>query len=208
MIDNELEKNIENVSLNDDEDLTTRHKRERKELQAKIQALKKTAGKGDKKKKKEVLEEIARLEIDLDKKHADELENVEQNSKNSIEQDNNRNDIEAESNHFNEKGARVSRAQKRREKKAVEEKNREAECAAQEELNKSGPRAIEMQTIKKLLAQRNLALHPISSDGNCLYNGICDLSSSFKVVRNNLKVNNYFSDTQSTNGDWKTCRRS
>lgn len=42
-------------------------------LQAKIQALKKTATKGDKKKKKEVTEEIARMEANLEQKHAAEM---------------------------------------------------------------------------------------------------------------------------------------
>ena len=42
-------------------------------FQGKIQALKKTASKGDKKKKKEVTEEIAKLESELDQRHAQEL---------------------------------------------------------------------------------------------------------------------------------------
>lgn len=43
---------------------------------AKITALKKSATKGDKKKKKEVQDEINKLEADLEKKHAAELSNV------------------------------------------------------------------------------------------------------------------------------------
>ena len=43
------------------------------QLQAKIQSLKKTATKGDKKKKKEVTEEIAKLEASLDEKHQREI---------------------------------------------------------------------------------------------------------------------------------------
>ena len=42
-------------------------------IQAKIQALKKTASKGDKKKKKEVAEETAKLEAELDQRHEQEL---------------------------------------------------------------------------------------------------------------------------------------
>lgn len=44
------------------EELRTRHKKEQKDLMAKVTALKKTATKGDKKKKKEVLIEVAQLE--------------------------------------------------------------------------------------------------------------------------------------------------
>lgn len=43
----------------------------------KIQALKKSATKGDKKRKKEVTEEITKLEAELEKKHAEELANAE-----------------------------------------------------------------------------------------------------------------------------------
>ena len=50
------------------EELRARHKKEQRELLAKVTALKKTATKGDKKKKKEVDEEIAQL------KHAQSLQ--------------------------------------------------------------------------------------------------------------------------------------
>lgn len=44
---------------------------------AKIQALKKTATKGDKKKKKDVAEEIAKLESEIEAKHAAELKKIQ-----------------------------------------------------------------------------------------------------------------------------------
>ncbi len=59
------------------ETLEKQHRKERKELQAKIQALKKSVSKGDKKKKKEVTEESAKLEADLDRKHQEEREQLE-----------------------------------------------------------------------------------------------------------------------------------
>lgn len=187
----DLDKNLENLSLG--EELLVRQKKERKELQAKVQALKKSASKGDKKKKKEVLEEIARLESDLDKKHADELAAAEKNTENNQtnESDANRNDVESLDGNENageEKNTRVSRAQKRREKKANEEKVRQAEILAQEELNKTGPRIIELNTIKNILKKQNLMLHPIASDGNCLYN----------AVRNQLQVTGRLSDDVQT----------
>lgn len=169
MIESELEKDLANVSIVDEEELAARHKKERKDLQAKIQALKKTAGK---KNKKEVQEEIVRLENDLDRRQEAEVAAASKKQTKSPEQDSNRNGIDAESNHIEEKGQRVSKAQKRRDKKAAQEKDREAEYAAQAELNKSGPRAIEMNKLRELLAKRQLVLHPISSDGNCLYNAI------------------------------------
>lgn len=184
----DLDKNLENLSL--DEDLLSRHKKERKELQAKVQALKKSASKGDKKKKKEVLEEIVRLENDLDKRHADEIARVENTTTTEVkasEPDANQNEV-VEPSATDEKTGRVSRAQKRREKKANEEKSREAEILAQEELNKTGPRVIELNTIKKILTKRGLMIHPIASDGNCLYN----------AIRNQLQVTGRFVDDVQT----------
>lgn len=174
MGDRELTENFVDLSVGDDETVA-RHKKERKELQAKIQALKKTAGKGDKKKKKEVLEEIVRLETDLEAKHANELATIEKPAVTVSGAESNgdvSNGAEPEAN------VRVSKAQKRRDKKAAEDKVRQAEILAQEELNKSGPRAVEMDTIKKLLAQRRLLMHPIASDGDCL----------FQAIRNQLKL--------------------
>ena len=49
-----------------------RHRKEKKELQSQIQALKKAA-KNDKTKKKELTNEIARLEIELDARHKQEI---------------------------------------------------------------------------------------------------------------------------------------
>lgn len=184
----DLDKNLQNLSL--DEDLLSRHKKERKELQAKVQALKKSASKGDKKKKKEVLEEIVRLENDLDKRHADEIAQVENTTTTEVkasEPDANQNEV-VEPSATDEKTGRVSRAQKRREKKANEEKSREAEILAQEELNKTGPRVIELNTIKKILTKRGLMIHPIASDGNCLYN----------AIRNQLQVTGRFVDDVQT----------
>ncbi|KAF9971388.1 OTU domain-containing protein 6B [Actinomortierella ambigua] len=54
------------------DDLQARHRKELKDLQAKITALKKTATKGDKKKKKEVLAEVAQLEKDISLRHKKE----------------------------------------------------------------------------------------------------------------------------------------
>ena len=71
--------------MSDDENdprelLLMSHRKEKKELQAQIQALKKTASKGDKKKKKEVAETIANLEAELKEKHKAELAHLEEDS--------------------------------------------------------------------------------------------------------------------------------
>ena len=63
--------------------LESRHKKEQKELSAKIQALKKTVTKGDLKKKKLVTAEIDKLQLDLDTRQAKEKQ--EQSKKASEE---------------------------------------------------------------------------------------------------------------------------
>lgn len=167
MSESELNDAVNSIDLNDD--ISVRHKKERKNLQAQIQALKKTAGKGDKKKKKEVLEEIAKLEFDLDRKHEHELGSAAAFVPKRQSDDDDAGDGDESQTSGN---ARISKAQKRREKKAKEDKEREAEILAHEEINKNGPRAVEMEGIKTILKSRQLALHTIPSDGDCLYNAI------------------------------------
>lgn len=53
--------------------LASRHRAEWKQLRATIQALKRSAGKGDKKRKREVAVEIARLEKEMEERHAREV---------------------------------------------------------------------------------------------------------------------------------------
>ncbi|XP_047107636.1 deubiquitinase OTUD6B isoform X1 [Schistocerca piceifrons] len=169
----------------DEETLLTKHRKEKKELQSKIQALKKTATKGDKKKKKEVMEEIAALEMELEKKQNEELDKLKGITEvNGVSTD-------MEKLHLDEKQPeekvmeeeeeeeencggphlqkRITKAQKRREKKATKEKERERLIAIQETENVHGARNIEMQKIKQILKEKKLMLHEIPSDGNCLY---------------------------------------
>lgn len=154
------------MSAAESSDMQLRHRRERKELQAKIQALKKCPG--DKKKKKEVLEEIAQLEADLDRRQDEELQLLETTA------DVRGLDIGAKDDKAGDQGPaqRVSKAQKRRDKKANDEKERQAEILAQELLNVNGPRQQESDSIKAVLASRDLLLHLIPSDGDCLYNAV------------------------------------
>ncbi|KAL6264926.1 hypothetical protein P5V15_005020 [Pogonomyrmex californicus] len=158
-----------------EEELTQKHKKERKELQAQIQILKKSICKGDKKKKKEITEEIGCLEESLEKRQAEELStwklahitlNDEQTEPEANEQVNKNDCSEQQSAH------RVSKAQKRREKKAIAEKERNQRIIEQEALNVFGKRNIEIEAIKTILMERDLIIYEIPSDGHCLYNAI------------------------------------
>lgn len=155
------------------EEIGVRHRKERKELQAKIQAMKKNAPKSDKKKRKEVLEEIASLENNLEQRQAQELNNIngtisQKQTENNIVESKSRSNEELKQ----EPQLRVSKAQKRRDKKSREAKQREEEIRAFEEECRDEPKSMELNTITDMLKERQLMLHHIPSDGDCLYNAV------------------------------------
>jgi len=179
---------------------------EKKELLAQIQVLKKSAPKGDKKKKKEVNDAIARLENDLEQKHKGELENFERiNKVDQVESEEKSAGVEVPevpeaSEDENDRplgplpikdgsDLRISKAQKRRDKKSAKDRQREDEIQKQEELNKLGPRFKEQQAIKEKLEGKKLKLKEIPSDGDCLFAGLehqlrlLDLNSSVAELR-------------------------
>lgn len=154
----------------DREELVRRQRQEKKDLQNKTQSMKKSIPKGDKKKKKTVSEEIAKLEKDLDDKHAQELSEFkeienEQGTTNEPEL----NTVDPSNQEAETVLPKLSRAQKRRNKKDTEAREREKYISEEEEKNKDGVRSIEMNSIKKSLGDVNLQLFNIAANGNCLY---------------------------------------
>lgn len=137
---------------------------------AQIQILKKSICKGDKKKKKEITEEIGRLEESLEKHQVEEvniwrLANVTLNDKPTESAEENE-EIEDKDNCSEQSTHRVSKAQKRREKKAIAEKERNQRIIEQEALNIFGKRNVEIEAIKKILSERDLMIYEIPSDGH------------------------------------------
>ena len=65
-----------------------------------------------------------------------------------------------------EVAAKVTKAQKRRDKKLDQAKEREKLIEEQEKANLQGMRHIETEKIKKILAAKNLSFFEIPSDGN------------------------------------------
>ncbi|XP_043275695.1 deubiquitinase OTUD6B [Venturia canescens] len=158
-----------------EEQMSVRHKKEKKDLQAQIQVLKKSICKGDKKKKKEVAEEINRLESELDTRHNEEVANLKM-SRVTLTEASDEPSPEPEEefveNKSVENAPKISKAQKRRDKKANAEKERNERIIEQEALNVFGKRNVETQAIKKILIDRDLMIYEIPSDGHCLYNAI------------------------------------
>lgn len=175
----------ENFADINEEQLIQKHKKERKELQAQIQSLKKSVSKGNKKQKKDVTEEIARLELELDKKQNEELVNFKLSQVNLNEQINEKENAETvdqtetanepEITNAVEKDKapqKMSKAQRRREKKANDERERNQRIIEEEAGNIFGKRNMEMLAIRNILVKRDFKLHEIPSDGNCLYNAV------------------------------------
>lgn len=133
--------------------------------------MKKSICKGDKKKKKDVTEEISCLEEALDKKQEEELarwkvahlniNNTENNSRKDNGSEETKHDKQCE-----QPMHRVSKAQRRRDKKANAERERNQRIIEEEALNVFGKRNVELQTIKKILLDRDLMIYEIPSDGH------------------------------------------
>lgn len=140
---------------------------------AQIQVLKKSICKGDKKKKKEVTEEIAKREADLDKRHDEEMASLKLSNMSldpglgvtetisTISDDTD--DNVADSNSQSQK---MSKAKRRREKKAKEEQERNKRIIEEEAENQFGKRNVEIQAIENILLKRDLMIYEIPSDGH------------------------------------------
>lgn len=166
--------------------------------------MKKSICKGDKKRKKEVTEEIVKLEGDLDRKQDEEMaclklsqmsvDKTEVEIKNSATNMDDETIINESNEEESKKPARVSKAQKRRDKKEIAERERNQRIIEQEALNVHGKRNIEIQAIKNILTKRDLTIHEIPSDGNwyvncfhiILYIMMCKFILHIQIILNNI----------------------
>ncbi|XP_054513374.1 deubiquitinase OTUD6B isoform X2 [Pan troglodytes] len=130
--------------LDEEEQLLRRHRKEKKELQAKIQGMKNAVPKNDKKRRKQLTEDVAKLEKEMEQKHREELEQLKLTTKEN------------------------------KEKKAALEKEREERIAEAEIENLTGARHMESEKLAQILAARQLEIKQIPSDGHCMYRAIED----------------------------------
>lgn len=163
--------------MESEEELMKRHRKEKKDLQAKIQSMKNVIPKNDRKRRKQLTEDIAKLEAELDYRHEEELKQIQQTMSKQNEEDSAADGIahlEMKNEEANIKQLRVTKAQKRREKKAAQEKERNCRIAEAEVENLSGARHLENQKVEQILLARQLQMKPIPSDGHCMYRAIED----------------------------------
>ena len=145
------------------EQLLSQHRKELKDLQGKITALKKST-KSDKKKKGEVAEQIALWERELDEKHKAELLQLE-NSKieTSVQEGISTIKIDPENETQTEK--KPGRQQARTLKKAQELQNIR-ETALQEAAHATNYKEREREAIDKKLAELGMEIKEIAADGH------------------------------------------
>ncbi|KAJ2794057.1 OTU protein, partial [Coemansia furcata] len=180
------------------EELESRHRRESKELLAKVTALKKTVSKGDKRRKKEVTAEIAALECQLSERHAAEINQLTGNGSElsvaattmllTADQDAEAattNDLEPSSstgpiglygkgdNLDRRPGGKVNKAKQRLQRRAEELQRIQAEAEKEAE-GMVDVAAIESSAIDRLVANDGLQVRPINADGHCLYSAFAD----------------------------------
>lgn len=154
--------------------LLHQHRKEKRDLQAKIQSMKNSVPKNDKKRRKQLTEDIAKMEAELEERHKQELADYSQKPTAETQVNSVTNGVtnlelgkEVPDQH-----PRVSKAQKRREKKAALEKERDERIAEAEIENLSGARHLESQKLSHVLSQRQLQIKQIPSDGHCMYRAI------------------------------------
>ncbi|XP_039977732.1 deubiquitinase OTUD6B [Xiphias gladius] len=164
------------VAETPEELLAKQHRKEKKDLQAKIQSMKNAVPKNDKKRRKQLTEEISKLEADLSQKHEEEFRQLKSTNDTMVEEViNGVENIKMEDGEQEEvKHPRVTKAQKRRDKKAAQEKERESRIAEAEVQNLQGVRHQEGLKLAQKLAQQQLQIKEISSDGHCMYRAIED----------------------------------
>ena len=158
-------------------DIHQRHKNEKKELNAQIQALKHSIPKGDKKKKKQVTGEIALLTAQLEERHANELAEFEKGNNGNELSDNKLETLCIDESIENNATAshdqpKVSKAQKRREKKEAEERARLQRIEDDIMDSATHSRTIEANLFEKILKETSLNIFDVDPDGNCMYNAV------------------------------------
>jgi len=157
---------MESVNVETKDEILQRHRNEKKHMQYKIQSMKKSVAKGDRKKKKEVAEQTAEIEAKLKQKHLDELNKFSEEEKEfSLIQD-------VQEIKINDVIPKVSRAEKRRSKKITQMKERQSLIEEHDIKNIGGARHIETKTLVEKLKNLGLVIYDIPSDGNCLYSAL------------------------------------
>ncbi|XP_005081223.1 OTU domain-containing protein 6A [Mesocricetus auratus] len=159
-----------------------RHYREKRELQAHIQALKSSVPKNDKNRRKQLLADAARLEVEMEQRHQQELEKFKKDPDTDVES------ITADLTKMNLENLppRLSRAQKRRQRRANVERQRQERMPTTQAEQQATYRREEEEKVAAILGAKNLEMKTIPADGHCMYRAIQD-QLVFSVTVENLR---------------------
>ncbi|XP_038171879.1 OTU domain-containing protein 6A [Arvicola amphibius] len=147
-----------------------RHYRERRELQAHIQALESSVPKDDRNRRKRLLADTARLRAEMERRHRQELEKFQEEHDTSVES------ITANLTKMNLENVppRPTRSQKRRERRANLQRQHPERIPVAQNEELATFRREEEEKIAAILAAKNLEMKPIPADGHCMYRAIQD----------------------------------
>lgn len=171
--------------------------------------MKKTVTKGDRKKKKEVDEEIEKLEKEFDERCKLELDqfskqapSVSKPKEATVSESSDQLASDSNTDELASKSQKQTKAQKRREKKESANVKRQNDIESQAEINKSGPQFIEQVNIKSKLKAKNLQVKDVLSDGNCMYYAVVDqYARHFSKTYGFQELRNLVSDHMKKNMD-------
>ncbi|KAM5195938.1 OTU domain-containing protein 6A [Hipposideros larvatus] len=157
---------------NEYQQILQRHQREKKEMQARIMAMKSEFPEGNRKERKQLLLEMARLETELEQKQKQELDDFrsmlpENSSLGSVTKDVGNMDLENQSPRF-------LRAKKRWEMRAVLERARLDKLTDAHVEKLTQYQRDEEKRLAVILESRNLEVKEIPGDGHCMYRAIQD----------------------------------
>ncbi|CAO2623590.1 OTU domain-containing protein 6A [Lemmus lemmus] len=159
-----------------------RHYREKRELQAHIQALRNSLPKNDRNRRKRLLADAALLEAEMEQRHHQELEKFQEALDISMKS------VTANFTKMNLENLppRPSKTQKRRESKANLERPRPERIPVAQAEELATNRREEKEKITAILGAKNLEMKTIPADGHCMYRAIQD-QLAFSVTVESLR---------------------
>ncbi|XP_043313936.1 OTU domain-containing protein 6A [Cervus canadensis] len=149
-----------------------RHHREKKELQARIQLMRSSVPKSDKKKRKQLHLDVARLEAEMEQKHQQELEKFQEDfpgisNLDSVTEDLAKMDLENQPPH-------LLRAQRKRERRVALERTRQERIAEVNMEYLASFRQDEEEKLGAILEAKHLEMKDMPTDSHCVYRAIQD----------------------------------
>ncbi|XP_004615809.1 OTU domain-containing protein 6A [Sorex araneus] len=153
------------------ERVARRHHREKSELQALIQDMKNSVPKSDKRRRKQMHLEVARLQAEMEQKHQKELEQFQDNLSDSSDLDLVTEDL-AKMDLENQPPC-MSRMQ-RCDRRAIMERECQEMIAEEEMEHLTSFRREEEEKVAVILSAKHLEMKNIPADGHCMYRAIQD----------------------------------